>query len=288
VTDSKFSLVDLGEWSKPVTTLIERCSEAVGGLFAPHRVRRIARAHANADKTHAIAQIEITDIQRRAVRRWIAEEGKKQENMEEIVRKALPEVKEDALPGEVNDDWLTNFFDKARLISDEQMQTLWARILAGEANTPRCFSKKTVNLVANLDKDDAKLFSILCRFIMDIGGPTVAVLSAHHPIYTEAGLNFGGLMHLEYTALIQLDVAASYYKMGLPKTTTIRYFGEPITVAFQQDSPQYQLNVGCAVLTQAGRELAPLCDVEPHDGFIDFATEYWKRYSITLERSAKA
>lgn len=142
MSESKFSLVNLGEWTKPANTLIERCSDAVGGLFAPHQIRRIARAQADAEKTHTKAQIEISNLQRRAVRRWIAEEGRKQQNMEAILQKALPEVKEDATPEKINEDWLTNFFDKGRLISDEQMQVLWGRILAGESNTPGHFPRK--------------------------------------------------------------------------------------------------------------------------------------------------
>lgn len=39
------------------------------------------------------------------------------------------------------------------------MQTLWARILAGEANAPGKFSKRTVNLVGSLG-----IFYLIRRF----------------------------------------------------------------------------------------------------------------------------
>lgn len=68
--------------------------------------------------------------------RLFAEEAKKQANIEAITLKALPDVKPEAKTEGVEDDWIANFFDKCRLISDEQMQSLWARILAGEANSP--------------------------------------------------------------------------------------------------------------------------------------------------------
>jgi hypothetical protein len=48
----------------------------------------------------------------------------------------LPELTEAATPEKLEDDWITNFFDKCRLISDEEMQTLWSKVLAGEANAP--------------------------------------------------------------------------------------------------------------------------------------------------------
>jgi hypothetical protein len=285
VGDRKFSLVNLGDFAKPANTLIERCSDAVGGLFAPHQIRRIARAQADADKTDAKAQIEISNLQRRAVRRWIAEEGRKQQNMEAILQKALPDVKNDAKPEAVNEDWLTNFFDKGRLISDEQMQLLWGRILAGEANAPGQFSKKTVNLVASLDKEDAITFSSLCRFVMNIEGyPTLTILDPQHPIYSKANLPFGAFMHLDYTGLIQLDVTAHISRVGLSKEANADYFGEPLSLTFEQDFEEYRLNVGCAVLTQAGRELHALSNAEPCDGFIEVAAEYWKKYSVSLRR----
>jgi hypothetical protein len=130
------SLINLGDLSKPANTFIKKISDAIGGLYKPFQIRRVAQAEADADKIRAVAQIEITELQHRAVSRLFAEEAKKQHNIEAITLKALPDIKSDSLPENVEDDWIANFFDKCRLISDEQMQSLWARILAGEANSP--------------------------------------------------------------------------------------------------------------------------------------------------------
>jgi hypothetical protein len=147
--------VDLGGISKPATVLIEKISDAIGGLFKPFQIRRVAQAEADADKIKAISNIEITELQYRALTRLVAEEAKKQHNIESITLKALPDLEPDANPDQMDDDWIANFFDKCRLISDEQMQSLWARILSGEANSPGKFSKRTVNVVAGLDKPEA-------------------------------------------------------------------------------------------------------------------------------------
>jgi len=153
------SIINLGELSKPANTLIEKISDAIGGIFRPYQIRRIAQAEAEADKVRAISQIEITDLQRRALHRFLVEEGKKQNNIETITQKALPSVSEQATPQNIEDDWITNFFDKCRLISDSEMQNLWAKVLAGEANAPGKYSKRTVNLLAGLDKADAETFA---------------------------------------------------------------------------------------------------------------------------------
>jgi hypothetical protein len=64
------SIVNLGDLTKPATVLVEKISEAIGGIFRPSQIRRIADAEAQAEKIEAISQIEITDLQRRAMYRF--------------------------------------------------------------------------------------------------------------------------------------------------------------------------------------------------------------------------
>ena len=165
-----------GDWSKPANTLIEKCAAAVSGIFRPAQIRRVAHAEADAEKIRAITQIEVTELQRRALIRFVSEEAQKQLNIETILTKALPDVKEDAHPERMDNDWIANFFDKCRLISDDEMQTLWAKVLAGEANAPGSFSKRTVILVGSMDKDDAATFSTLCRFAFIVAGDTTPLI----------------------------------------------------------------------------------------------------------------
>ena len=157
--DTSSSLVNLGELSKPADTLIRKVSNAVGGLFAPYQIKRLAKAEAKAALTKAQSEIDVTDLHKRAAHRWINEEAQRQNNMENIIARALPQLSESANADSVENDWIVNFFDKSRIVSDEQMQDLWSRILAGEANAPGTYSKRTVNFLSDLDKVDADLFA---------------------------------------------------------------------------------------------------------------------------------
>ena len=65
----------------------------------------------------------------------------------------------------MEDDWIASLFDKSRVVSDSEMQVLWARILAGEANVPGSYSMKTINILSSIDKTDAKAFAKLCAFV---------------------------------------------------------------------------------------------------------------------------
>ncbi|RPJ77282.1 MAG: DUF2806 domain-containing protein, partial [Alphaproteobacteria bacterium] len=211
------SLVNIGELSKPATVLIEKISDAVGGIAKPWQIRRVAKAEAEADKIKAIAHIEIDELQKRALQRFVAEEAKKQSNIEEITAKALPQVKDEAQPQNIEDDWITNFFDKCRLISDNEMQTLWSKVLAGEANSPGTYSKRTVNLLGSLDKADAFLFQSLCGFGWFFGNVVPIIYEVEDEIYTKHGINFGALKHLDEIGLLSFESLSGYSKIHLPK-----------------------------------------------------------------------
>ncbi len=53
---SSNSLINFGGLSKPATVLIEKISAAVGGIFKPYQIVRVAKAEAAAERIRAEAQ----------------------------------------------------------------------------------------------------------------------------------------------------------------------------------------------------------------------------------------
>lgn len=275
--DKSTSIVNLGDLSKPANTLIEKVSSAIGGIFEPWQIKRVARAEAEAGLIKAKSEIEITDLHRRAMHRFVEEEANRQENMEEITRKSLPHLAEKSNPENMEDDWVTNFFDKSRIVSDEEMQGIWAQVLAGEANAPGSFSKRTVNLLGDLDKRDAELFQTLCRFGWIFGTFTPLVFDTQDKIYNDLGINFGSLSHLDSLGLIQFNGVSGFSKQRLPNNFAVSYCGQvlPLTMSKETDNT---LSIGKVLLTQAGQELARVVKVPGVDGFYDYVQEKWKAH----------
>jgi len=271
------SLVNLGDISRPADTLIRKVSKAVGGVFAPYQIKRIARAEAEAAIIKAQTEIQITDLHRRAMHRFIEEEAHRQQNIEEITNKALPQLNDGSDPSAMEDDWVTNFFDKSRIVSDGEMQNLWARVLAGEANAPGTYSKRTVNFLGDLDKRDAELFQALCSFGWIIGSFTPLVFDTQAVIYNDRGLNFTTLTHLDSIGLIQFNILSGFQRIGLPKMFAVLYCGKPLVLMMEKDSDN-QLPIGKVLLTKVGEELATVCNVPGVDNFVDYAKEQWKVY----------
>ncbi|MCY3789212.1 MAG: DUF2806 domain-containing protein [Gemmatimonadetes bacterium] len=275
--NSSNSLINLGNLSKPANTLIKKVSNAVGGFFAPYQVKRMAKAEAEAAMIKAQSETEITDLHRRAVHRWIEEEAQRQKNMEDITAKALPQLDEEASPDSVENDWIVNFFDKSRIVSDNEMQELWSRVLAGEANAPGSYSKRTVNFLSNLDKADAELFIKLCGFGWMIGDVVPLVFDVQAEIYNKHGINFNSLSHLDSIGLVQFDSLAGVVRRNLPKKFDVLYYGEPLALEMPKDADN-GLGIGKVLLTKIGQELAPICGSESVEGFRDYVLDKWKQY----------
>ena len=260
MADQNNSLINLGNLAEPAKVLIEKVSDAVGGAFKPYQIKRVAKAEAEAEIIKANAKIEISELQIRALNRFFVEEAVKQENIENITKKAIPQLEESANPKKIEKDWLVDFFDKSRIVSDEEMQNLWSSILAGEANRPGSYSKRTLHLMASLDKKDAVLFTKLCGFVWVIGTPTPLIFDSQNEIYTNNGINFSSLKHLDAIGLISFESLSGYIRKGFGKNVNIAY-GSKITTLEFPNIEKNDLNIGHAMFTDAGLQLAQFCRV---------------------------
>jgi len=273
------SLVDFGDLSKPATVLIEKISGAIGTLYEPTRIKREAKAESEALKIKAIANIELNDIQQRAMSRLVHEESKKQENIESITSQATQSLNDDAKPEGIEDDWISHFFDKCRNVTDKEMQGLWSNLLSGEANKPGSYSKRTIDLISTLDKSDAHLFTTLCGFSISGGDMFPLILDEKATIYQQSGINFSSLNHLDSLGLIKFNNLQSFVLQNLKKKVTLLYFGLPITFELQQDENN-NLEIGHVMLTKVGLQLAPNCGAKMNPQFLDYMFGFYKKKGI--------
>jgi hypothetical protein len=282
------SISVFGELSKPATVLVEKISEALGGAFRPFQIKRVAVAEAEAQIIRAEAEIQVTDLHRRAAGRFLNEEARKQANIESIATKAMPLLEEHAEPQRVEADWIANFFDKCRIISDDEMQRLWSKILAGEANSPGTFSRRTVNLIGDLEKSDAALFNQLCSFCWEMVGTKHAlVFETENAIYTARGINYGALAHLQSLGLIQVAGVGSFSLTSLWKRIHLFYFGRVAEITNSKESDNV-LEVGKVLLTKSGQELARVCGATPAEGFFDYVYDRWAAKGLVPPREPGA
>lgn len=283
-----------GDFGKPLDRFICKISDAIGFFFEPAKIRRIAqaqadakiidaRAEAAADEIAAEAHIKITERQRRAAMRLIKEEDRKQANMEAIAMKAIPYVGENAASEKLESDWVSEVFESCRNVSDQQMQDLWARLLAGEANAPGAFSRQTLRVLSAMDHRDAAAFRAVCSFAWRIDGtPLLFIKSTEKKSFTDAGANFDSMTHLQEIGLVTFDPLAGYVEKREETPTFIAEYGGMAYKFKFKNGIGGRLELGQALFSRAGRELCAISDATPNEEFRQDIISSWKMRGIRL------
>jgi len=270
-------LINLGDLSRPATVLIEKISDALGVIYKPVHVKRMAKAEAEAKKIAAINDLEINEIERRGLARLVAEEGKKQKNIEDIIREALKNLQEEAKPENIEEDWISHFFDRCKLVSDKEMQSLWSNLLSGEANDPGTYSKRTIEVISTLERYEAQLFTSLCSYSIRSGEEIfLIILDVQNDVYAENGINFVALSHLDDIGLIKFDNVTGFVAQEQTKTAAFEYFNIPLLITFQNNSNN-NLELGKALLTKTGKELVPICGAKPSMEFLNYLVDEYRK-----------
>lgn len=267
--------------SQPVNTLIEKIATGVGILYEPTRIRKNAKAQADANKIEAISKLEIEDIQKRALSRVVTEETIKQMNIESVIEKAIPKINQNAKTEKIDNDWLIKYFEKVRSISDEDMQELWAKILAGECNNTGSFSKMTLSVVGELDKNDAILFSSLCSCVFKMNGKIHPIIFEANDIeYQRLGIDYEKLLHLQALGLISFNSITGYVRQGFEKRAILEYFDSKILLEFPKENKN-EFQMGNVLFSKAGEQLYSICELHRNDIILEKTLTFFEqRYNI--------
>jgi hypothetical protein len=227
------------ELTKVANNLINKISKAIGTSYEPTHIKRMAKADAAARIIAAQTEIEITDLQRRAAARWLYEEERHQENLEEITRAAIPHLTDDGKADEIDDDWLASFLNHAKKVSDKDMQNLWAKILAGQANAPGSFRKQALLTVSLLEKTDADLFVKLCQFGFNFGDFIPVIFDTSAAIYRAHGLTFEAISHLDDIGLATFNSMGGFSRVGVPRQFNIAYANRAYLVSMPENEVHF-------------------------------------------------
>ncbi|WP_063550293.1 DUF2806 domain-containing protein [Burkholderia territorii] len=67
----------------------------------------------------------------------------------------------------IEQDWLYRWRDCASQVSSDELQSLWAKVLAGEVKTPGAYSLRTLEFLRNLSKSEAEEIQGICPYVVD-------------------------------------------------------------------------------------------------------------------------
>ncbi len=184
-------------------------------------------------------------------------------------------------------DWFVKFFDMAGNVSDEYMQDIWARVLAGEVNNSNSFSYKTLEILKTINSDDAILFMEVCSKAISIGENRL-FLPSNEEYLNAVGVEYDKIMRLSELGLIYSDIK------GLEGTTEdnslICFLSETLFLKVVSYTPNKVINLGQFPLTFVGKEIAKIFNARISDkDFIEFAKSIKsdKSYQVSVHRIVK-
>lgn len=281
--------------SAPVTKLIEVVAAGCGRLHAPSHLRKMAEAEGEALVIMEEAKQRASAIAIRAAQRTLDLETRRQENIEAILEKAQHQLPNEVAATPVHPDWATRVMQICQDISDDEMQALWAKLLAGEVTQPGSFSLRTIQVLAQLSKNEALAFEAMCAQAPTVGGQHVPLIFS-----TDSE-------SLQVAGLENIHVLTSLVEAGLMDRAEMgrrwaRSQGEPVILEFGTHERMQVVNekieeflallepghvpAGIYGLTGAGRQLARLVISAPSPACAEHFAKVFTTEGMTVTRES--
>lgn len=201
-------------------------------------------------------------------------------NKNNVVQKTMNYLnKQDLINAQcIDQDWLTMYFNEVAQISTEEFQDIWARILASQIKQPSSVPKRLLQIVKQMEREDAENFTKLCSLSLKYtSGVETAIIPYYIPdmekYYKENGITTMVLINLEGLGLIQST--SSSFSMQLSEDTC----------HLSYHSQDYEFNTkkefyfGTIVFTSVGEILYNLIDVIPSKDFFEVASKHFEKNS---------
>ena len=273
------SLISFDGFADVANNLIDKVSGAVGWVATHDTPKR------EAVNTY-IKEIQESDhdpLTKAALISNAKRAIKDYKNQRNVLQNATQFMLPTAKPQEVSEDWLAQFMDKARLVSDSEVQMIWGRILAEECNCPNSVPKGLLHVLEQMDRKNATDFSALCSvsvMLVDNRGVSFSPVflgGEHKGFYENLGLEYDTLVDLAAIGLIEQDCSfdtGSYVVDQLIQPALVKYHDQeyalPADIA--------EIPVGCVIFTRLGQALCKALSPVKHETFFtDICIPFWEK-----------
>ena len=177
--------------------------------------------------------------------------------------------------GQFNPEFRRRWISEASNVSDETLQDLWARLLAGELVSPGSVSNDTMSIARDLNKERAEEFQTLCSTALCYpDGTPVIVVGCGNPGANSLlpyGLSYDVLMRLAHHMLIVNDMA-SYINVAVGSSqprVAFRQQESTLLLRWSDDSKRTDTDhrIEGILFTLAGKELFAVVKKTPNPAY---------------------
>lgn len=185
-------------------------------------------------------------------------------NFLQIAQKAdtMYQEKESTEPKYYDFDWFIRFFEYSSNVSNDDMQALWAKILAGEVQNPNSTSITLLNTLSMMRQEQAQFFCNISRFAlmdMDISKNLAHLLifvSTNREAYERENITPTTLKNLERLGLLECNFLDEYVFMNKKIFRT----GNKIITVYGDPSNQGKIKAGNIKFSEDGQLLYSALD----------------------------
>ena len=260
------ALISFDKLADVANNLINKLSAGVGWIATretPHR-------QAISTYIEEIQNSDINPLTKAALITNAKKTIKEYCNQYNIVGYAIDSLTSTSQPDSIDEDWLAQFMDKARLVSNPEFQMIWGKILAGECDAPGSAPKSLLSTLELLDKKTAEKFMAVASvsvWYIDDGKKEwmPVVLQENFDYYQSVGITYDSLWELTSLGLIKDEFGlGAEFGVKFDNATEIHYHDQT-----------YKIDVNCnihsgnVVFTEAGKALCASVITEKIDGFFD-------------------
>ena len=216
------------------------------------------------------------------------QETKRLLNTRSVVVEAANRLGDKEVPNtEPDHDWTARFFNHVQDVSTEEMQSLWAKVLAGEVEQPGSTSLLTLDTLRNLDQSTASMFRRFCSasVYLTVGG---TIIDARVPSLggnvsqnslEQYGLGYLTLIRLNEHGLVVPDFDSW---RGLPavllQKVGILFQGNKWHMSLRESEEMLKLH-GVA-MTNSGMELSKIVEIEPMPDFTEAFRTFLSKHVV--------
>lgn len=278
---------------KPLEKLIDVISKGIGTIYKPRAIRKEAEAKAyeieiiERAKAKALSEGKLieADTIDKIQERVIYKETRRQENIENVTQIAAQQLsQEESVSDEpVDDDWTTRFFNIIEDISNEEMQVLWGRILAGEIKQPKSYSLRTLDVLKNLTFEEANIFTKFAQIKLT-AGDTNMIYNQDNGAFLESefGITFKDRLLLTELGFIasENNLEFSFFSTQAMKINFIEYGKKGIFLKREANTPKQAISV--LVFTKIGVELSKLIEQTTNENYIKKVCSGFKHPNVKI------
>lgn len=233
-----------------------------------------------------IVNLSIPELEERTQSRIDFKEAKRQLNIESVTAYAVEDLKNESEVTDepVDENWKTRFFNIAEDVSNDEMQALWGRILAGEIKKPKSYSLRTLEVLKNLSKEEAECFMKFGQFAIKSRGVSFLVNFKKEKLLEEKyKLTLADRLLLQELGLLtSTDLQFLLPETKDKKLQIVFQIGNTCVVAEKEPSLQLQ-HIEAVVFTKIGQELLQLTETKADLDYIQLLTSKIRKKGVSVK-----